>query len=41
MEKQTVFELFVQLYMEPYSPGMDWPASRPYQNMTDQMLHLV
>lgn len=41
VEKRTVYELFLQLYVEPYAPGMQWVESRTYQNMTDQMLHLV
>jgi hypothetical protein len=41
VEHKTVYELYVQLYMEPYAPGMEFKDSKPYQNMTDQMLHLV
>ena len=41
VERNTVYEIYLQLYNEPYLPGMDWPDSRTYQNMSDQMIHLV
>jgi len=39
--KQTVYEIAVQLYVEPFKYGMAYENSIPYRNMTDQMLHLV
>ena len=41
VEENTVYEVFIQLYIEPYLTGMDQPDSKTYQNMTDQMMHLI
>ena len=41
VEKTTVFEIFIQLYNERFLPGMDVVESETFQNMTDQMMHLV
>ncbi len=41
VERYTVYEVYVQLLGERLMPGMDYAESLTYQNMTDQMLHLV
>ena len=41
VEKNTVFEIVLQLYNEPWITGMDDPDNLNRLNMTDQMLHLV